>query len=124
LKAKAQDGCSVVSIQGSYGYQYNGFVFPFPGAPGMVPIADAGRVVVDGAGSYTGSDTFSVNGVTVRSRQSGTYTVNADCTGSSTAKDNLGYLVATDFVIVNGGAQIAAVYTQAGMTTSVMLNRQ
>jgi len=65
-----------------------------------------------------------VAGVTVRSKQAGTYTVNSDCTGSSVAKDNLRNVVSTDFVIVNGGAQIAVVYTQAGLTASVLLNKQ
>jgi hypothetical protein len=124
IRVKAQNGCSAGSIQGSFGYQYNGFVFPFAGAPSMVPIADAGRVVADGNGNYTGSDTFSVAGVTLRSTQSGTYTVNSDCTGSSAAQDNFGNIITTDFVIVNGGAQIAAVYTQLGLTASVVLNHQ
>lgn len=124
VKAKAQNGCSVSSIQGSFGYQYSGFVFPFAGAPAMVPIADAGRVAVDGNGNYTGADTFSVNGVTVRSTQTGTYTVNPDCTGSSAAKDNYGNVITSDFVIVDGGKKIAAVYTQLGFTTSVLLMQQ
>jgi hypothetical protein len=124
MKARAQSGCLVGSIQGSYGYQYTGFVFPSAGAPAMVPLADAGRVVLDGNGGYTGADTFSVNGLVVRSTQAGTYTVTPDCTGSSVAKDSLGNTIATDFVIVNGGAQIAVVYTQGGVSASALLNRQ
>ena len=68
MRAKAQSGCSVGSFQGSYGNQYNGFVFPFGGAPSMVPLADVGRVVADGNGNYTSADTFSVNGLIVLDR--------------------------------------------------------
>jgi hypothetical protein len=124
LGAKAQSGCSLSSFQGSFGNQYNGFIFPFPGAPAMVPIADVGHVIVDGNGNYSSSDTFSVNGLIVRTTQSGTYTVNSDCTGTSTGKDSLGSIITTAFVIVNGGAQINAVYTDIGVSVSTVLTRQ
>jgi hypothetical protein len=124
MKARAQNGCSVGSFQGNYVSQFSGFVFPFPGAPVMVPFAGIQRSVADGNGNITGSNTFSLNGVTFRTTTSGTYTVNPDCTGYSEAKDNFGNVTTTDFLIVNGGTQIYSVYTQAGVTTSEVAVQQ
>jgi hypothetical protein len=118
MKARAQNGCSVASFQGNYVSQYSGFVFPFPGAPVMVPLAAIQRTIADGNGNITGSNTFSLNGVTLRTTISGTYTVNPDCTGYGQATDNFGNVATSDFLIVNGGTQIFSIYTQTGITTS------
>ena len=121
VRVKAQSGCSVGNFQGSFGNQYSGFV-SLGGA--AVPIADVGHVTADGNGNYTSADTFSINAILFRTTQTGTYTVNPDCTGSSVGKDNLGNVIQSDFVIVNGGAQVQAVYTQPGITVSTVLTRQ
>ncbi len=121
IRAKAQSGCSLANFQGSFGNQYSGFVYA---AGALVPIADVGHVTADGNGTYTSADTFSINAVLFRTTQTGTYTVNPDCTGSSIGKDNLGNVIQTDFVITNGGAQVNAVYTQPGSIVSTVLTRQ
>jgi len=80
-----------------------------------VPFYGEGLLTVDGAGNFSNTFTFSENTVPYVTRtasNTGTYTVNPDCTGSTTSApgssgDN------TAFVIVNGGAEILATDTSA-----------
>jgi hypothetical protein len=124
MKVKAQSGCSVGSVQGNYVSQYTGFVFPLPGAPAMVPYAGIQQSVADGNGNITGSNTFSLNGVTIRNTFSGTYTVNPDCTGSTTFTDNFGNVGNADWLVANGGTRILTVNTQTGVTISAVASQQ
>ncbi|MCC6390217.1 MAG: hypothetical protein IT167_06420 [Bryobacterales bacterium] len=100
--ARAQSGCSAATLQGSYGYVTNGFFYDANGFQGIY--AASGRAVFDGTGAITGTESHSMDGVPARGVQfSGTYTVNADCTGSINAGSNI------DFVVTNGGKQITLV---------------
>ncbi len=74
--------CSLAKVAGSYGYTTSGFVATPTGA--FVPVAGAGRIVFDGHGNVSGSQTRVVAGSSLDETYSGTYTVNADCTGSFT----------------------------------------
>jgi len=79
----AQAGqCSNANVSGSYGYITSGFVATPNGA--FVPVAAAGRIVFDRQGNVSGTQTRVVAGSSLDETYSGTYTVNADCTGSFT----------------------------------------
>lgn len=79
----AQAGqCSNANVSGSYGYTTSGFVAIPTGA--FVPVAAAGRIVFDRQGNVSGTQTRVVAGSSLDETYSGTYTVNADCTGSFT----------------------------------------
>jgi len=122
-RVRAQGGCSLGSIQGTYGYATNAFAAP-PLSTVLFPFSDAGKVVADGNGNYTQADTFSLNGVIVRRTIAGTYTVNSDCTGSSVGKDSLGNVVTTDFVIYGGGTRVGFINTQPGLAAAGELVQQ
>ena len=74
----------------SYGYATNGLVGTssgnsFPHAGGFVPFARAGQISFAADGSISGVDNSSFGGVLMPGQQiSGTYTVNSDCTGTTT----------------------------------------
>jgi hypothetical protein len=80
--------CSEATLNGMYLVAHNGVVVKvkkpqFPGPRG--PFAQAGYEVYDGNGKVKGVFSFNFNGnVFHNDRIDGTYTVKANCTGSST----------------------------------------
>lgn len=106
LSAVAQDqsdpACNLSSLKGSFGFQISGnnnFFGPF---------AFSGRFTADGKGNLTsGTGTESVAGDVVSGVPFiGTYTINADCTGSAIVtfirSDNQ-QQAGLDFTLVNDG---------------------
>lgn len=72
--------CSVRTLRGSYGYLMKGTNLNWLQLPAG-PMAVIGVANYDGAGNVTTTATSLVNGLLVPINQTGTYTVNEDCTG-------------------------------------------
>jgi len=70
--------CSLAGAAGRYGYTTSGTI------PTLGAVAGVGQVALDTVGNLTGAQTVSFNGLVVPETLSGTYTVNADCTGTAT----------------------------------------
>ena len=81
LPAQARE-CSLASVAGSYGYTTSGFVATPAGT--FVPAAAAGKITFDRNGNVSGTQTRVVAGSSLDETYAGTYSVNADCTGSFT----------------------------------------
>lgn len=99
--------CSVASLHGTYGIQMSG---TRPSAPGG-PIESMVGVVIrdyDGQGGFTQVDNVkgSISGWVPDRQGSGTYTVNADCTGATLFQPGPGQTVAERFVIVDKGREV------------------
>lgn len=111
--AHASGGCSNSSIRGSLGFQFSGNIV------GFGTIGGVGVSTYDGAGNYVGKQNVSINGFPVLNQPiSGTYSVNADCTGTQTVNMPDGQVVHLTFVIV--GKQTFALQTDPGaVVTSV-----
>jgi hypothetical protein len=94
LVQAAQNGCSNSSLRGNYGFQIRGTIV------GFGPIVGVALLTFDGAGNFTQTDDVSVNGFppVVNRPGSGTYSVNADCTGTQTLNSG-GQVVHTTFVV-------------------------
>jgi hypothetical protein len=107
--ARAQGGCTVANFKGAYGLAINGFFYDADGFQSVY--SSAGLAVADGNGAITGTDTVNLDGTPTRGRQfTGTYTINSDCTGSTTLKDAAGNAIADlDLVVTNGGRDVALV---------------
>ena len=73
--------CSLSGVAGRYGFTLNGVVI-LPTGP--VPIAAIGKAVLDAGGSVSGTEARTVGGGYADETFTGTYTVNADCTGTTT----------------------------------------
>ena len=73
--------CSLRNTAGEYGFTLTGVVIPQMGA---VPIAAVGRAVLDASGNISGTESRSVGGGFADETFTGTYSVNADCTGTTT----------------------------------------
>jgi hypothetical protein len=109
-------GCSNATLNGDYAFSVLTIVEASPPGPGVV----VGLGTFDGKGGFKQTD-FPGNGATdlgltaFRTGQTGSYTVNPNCTGFMTI--NLGATVGVTenaFVISNGGSAVHAVI--AGFT--------
>ena len=90
-------------------------------------LASTGRFVPDGTGSLAGSETFSADGNIVHRNYTGTYTVNADCTGSMVWQVTQGSSTATihaDFVAVNNAKEINVIETDADVIFNGAFKKQ
>src|ERR1035438_211782 len=79
--AKADDkGCSNATLRGSYAQTGTGVITAPPDQ--ACPFANVGTLVFDGNGGLTGALVVSSNGSSSQATETGTYTVNSDCTGT------------------------------------------
>lgn len=100
----AQAGvCSNASLKGAYG-----FLDSHTAVPDGTPFTVLGRWHFDGMGNFTNTLTFNVNGTVTHGEDAGSYTVNADCTGTIFI---LGGMGTDEIVLVNGGQEFYSVNT-------------
>jgi hypothetical protein len=103
----ASTPCSLQSLSGAYTYVFRGFKF----GGNEHGFSAVGRLVADGNGNFTGADTVSDAGAITRDRQyTGTYTMNADCTGSARFS-GLGQM---DFVMTNNNQNVNFIQIDEG----------
>ena len=83
--AQAQNkGCSNATLHGSYAQTGTGVITAPPDQAG--PFANVGTLIFDGSGGLTGALVVSSNGSSSPATETGTYTVNSDCTGTYTVQ--------------------------------------
>jgi hypothetical protein len=110
-QADEHRGCSVASLQGSFGFTSSG-TLNAPPPPNAGPLGEIGRQAFDGQGNTDGAATLSTNGNIHRVTWQGTYAVNPDCTGSMTLFISpLGATVNLDFVIDDDETEVRAITT-------------
>jgi len=105
-------GCSNRTLRGDYGASVEGWVLPGPGV--ALPIRGVVMTHYDGNGNFTQVDHIVVNGAppaTQWTPGTGTYQLNADCTGTATINPSTGGFVNLMIVVVNQGKTIHAVVT-------------
>ncbi len=98
--------CNVSTLHGKYGFVLSGLRPGVGGAPEQ--FVGVALVTFDGHGSFTQVDNVHGPSGTVTDRNgSGTYTVNADCSGTSTLwTDGLPFPLELRSVIVDDGAEV------------------
>lgn len=119
--------CSIATLQGSFGYTSTGTLLDsFVPPPFAGPFAEVGRQTFDGKGKTEATATISSNGnIQQQATIQGTYTVNADCTGSMTLYVvQFQSTVHADFVIDRDGAEIRAIGTDSGVIESRVYRKQ
>src|SRR5262249_12360472 len=73
--------CTLSDTAGRYGYTSTGTIV----TPSVGPFTAVGHVTLTESGTFTGAQNTSIAGNLIAETIQGTYTVNADCTGSATA---------------------------------------
>jgi hypothetical protein len=118
--ADGDQACSVSSLRGTYAQQAQGtIVRQIPGfPPPPFPLAEAGIVSFDGSGNLSGKTTINVGGVVIQPSITGTYTVNSDCTGTTTVYSSLGFVLHDAIVLVRGGREFRDVQTDSFEVTT------
>jgi hypothetical protein len=119
-------GCSSVSLMGAYAFNYSAFVSP-GSATNFVPkathAAATGVLSFDGAGNLP-AITYTLNSggnVNVASADTGSYTVNSDCTGSFT---DAAVGIHFNIVIIGGGKELVAIQTDGGFAALLAAKKQ
>lgn len=105
---RAQTSCSATSL--SVPYSYN-----FWGTFNDNAYGDVGIMSADGNGKLTGSDTVSNDGAIRQRIFTGTYTVNANCSGSARFQFSDGSRTSMDFALGDGGKAINFIDTDNGV---------
>jgi len=110
---RAQEACSDASLQGTYAFNVQGANVSNPSLPPGA-FAAVGRNTYDGKGQLKGSIVVGANGAIIPATYTGTYTVNADCSGVKTATLSIGAVVEFFFVVGDDRREIQMIATQAG----------
>jgi hypothetical protein len=105
-------------VEGTYDYTVTGT------AIGTGPIAAVGLVNTDGSGNLTALETDAINGNIIRRTITGTYTINANCTGTVTFTDNFNQTTHLDAVIGADGGEIRFIQTDSGNVVTGFAKRQ
>ena len=111
--ARAQSAdCSNRTLRGDYGSAVEGVILPAPGV--ALPIRGVVMTHYDGEGNFTQVDHIVFNGIPPAiewTPGTGTYHVNANCTGTAHIVTSTGGFVNLAFVLVKDGKEIHAVVT-------------
>ena len=120
--ALAEDNtCSLATLRGTYGLYGGGTAFV--GTPQVAQEVDTGIFTADGKGRAVGSVTFSLNGKIFRTKFTGTYLVNPDCTATVTITDDFGEVLHEEGVIFDRGSEFRFIETDPGAVIARVARR-
>jgi hypothetical protein len=121
--------CTTAILRGGYGAGTTGLINT-SGNPNdirirtFVPFAEAVYFLFDGNGNLSGSSTADFGGFVSPVTFTGTYTVNANCTGSLTVDAGANGIVHRDLVIVDAGKEVDFVSTDPGVVIAGYMKKQ
>ena len=99
----APQRCNLGTLRGAYGMNVRGtFLF----GPTTVSAVALNYYVFDGNGNTQGRAATSFNGTISHGDFTGTYTVNENCTGKLIDKTADGFIITSEFIIVDGGQEL------------------
>lgn len=117
--------CSNATLTGNYPFILSGSNAPAHSVTGKNTFGNAsvGVLTFDGAGTVTASYTVVFNGHATSTSvpDTGTYTVNSDCTGTTTDPTNGTHF---NIVTVGGGAEVFGIETDEGFTVTFVAKKQ
>ena len=110
--------CSNTTLKGTYADKDTGTII------NVGPFVGVNVDTFDGNGNMTISGTSSVNGNVFPGAETGTYQVNADCTGTYTVEDSFGDVFHAYFVIDDSGNELQIVITDPGTAITCVAKKQ
>jgi len=112
--------CTVSDAAGRYGYTSSGTIVN----PAVGPFTAVGHTTLTESGTFSGAQTTSIAGNLVEETIQGTFTVNADCTGSATVHVYHGATLARTSVINlvwdNHQNEFRAIFVTPGTNISIL----
>ena len=117
-RGEAQPTCSLATLKGRYIFAYDGFNVSGPSAADRVPFAAAGHETYSGDGAVSGFSTTSTNGVVSAAAYSGTYTLEADCSGTTALRDENGVTSHYGIVVQQNGLVVGYAGTDPNVVTA------
>jgi hypothetical protein len=119
----AHAGCTNATIQGTYAFTIHGTIFNLDGSTLLVD--GLARTTFDGKGNLTQLDAVAVNGNVAPgwASNTGTYSVNADCTGTFTVTNGNLPQVHLQMIIAHSGNTIHDMVTDPGFATTAEAER-
>ncbi len=105
--AQGNKGCNNATVLGTFAYTITGSFVAAPAPLG--PYAEVGAQTFDGNGNTSATGMSNTNGSVASATRTGTYTVNADCTGTFSFQIAPGISSHYFFVIANDGSAYQAV---------------
>jgi hypothetical protein len=115
--------CSNATLKGTFSDKDTGFITSPPALAG--PFAGVSLQTYDGNGTMTATGIVSLNGNIIPVTQTGTYTVNADCTGTYTVLVSpIGLTAHGFFVIDTDRNEIQILVTDPGTVITCIARRQ
>ena len=121
--ASAGDQCSLATMKGAYLYAQDGIILG-KSADKNQPFAQAGREYYDGKGGMSGIYTENLNGIIIRGNYKGTYTVEANCSGTITFEDDRKIVSRYDIYATKGGSEFVYVQTDSNTITAAYERRR
>lgn len=119
---RADDSCSAATVNVKYAYLLNGTIYDNNYTPFL--LSAVGVASPDGAGNISGSESFNLDGTGSKRTYTGTYTVNADCTGSMTLNYSDKWVLHFDFVILDDAKEISITSMDQPVIYSGTMKRQ
>jgi hypothetical protein len=121
--------CTTAILRGGYGAGTTGLINTSANPNDIrirtfVPFAEAVYFLFDGNGNLSGSSTADFGGLISPVTFTGTYTVNANCTGSLTVDAGASGIVHRDLVIVDAGKEVEFVSTDPGVVIAGYMKKQ
>jgi hypothetical protein len=119
----AQAGCSNATIQGTYAFTIHGTIFNPDGS--TLLIDGLAKTTFDGKGNLTQLDAVAINGNVAPgwSSNTGTYSVNPDCTGTFTVTNGSQAPVHLQMIVAHSGNTIHDMVTDPGFATTAEAER-
>lgn len=116
--------CTNSTLQGTFAEKDNGYIMnPAPTPPSL--FAGVNLDTFDGKGTITATGFSTVGGVGGPQTETGTYTVNADCTGTYVVTITPGgYEAHASFVIDDNGNELQIIVTDAGNVITCIARKQ
>lgn len=114
--------CDASSLKGAFSFRLSGTNWDGQGYLYFHGVV--GRLVSDGAGALTGSDTYNYDGTVYKQTLTGSYTISDDCTGTITLSGSASGTSHYDIVLTNNGQEAEIVQTDSGLTLSGSMKMQ
>lgn len=120
-RAQDEGTCSNRTLRGHYGYASEGVLIDNPGLPKTAPFRSIGMTHFDGHGNLTWLERTVINGKLLNSdwtAASGTYAVNANCTGTAVVvTPNSPVPLNLVFIVVNQGKEVDTILDSNAIST-------